>query len=579
MELHSYRCRKVVGGVAEGPALVADTRISFWGGFDPVTGKIVEVGNPLEGESLEGKVVVFRSTKGSSGSSRMLRLARISGRSPVAFINLELDELSVLSCVAQDLPLVIGMECNPFDAIMTGDWVKVDADRGIVEVRPQKPRPAMEPSSASAAEVSRPGARIGLTGEQQSMLDGASGQARADHLRRLIAWGEAFGAERLVPVESVMMNGVSVPNRTLGDLPAPLIDGYVDYVKSCLSTPARVPTCCQASQFDLDRAAEQDSDVAQAPAQKEMIEAASKSGIAMTWTCAPYLIGNVPVKGQICAWTESHAVIYINSILGARSTRNGNESTAAAAATGWFPEFGVLRTENRRARLLVRVETPLGCDADWGCLGFFAGKKAGLRIPAFTGLRSPRLESARQLAAAIATSGGAPMFHIVGVTPEAPTQEAAFQGQEPDEIVTFGPDDLAHVYETLTTATGQEIDFVYFGCPHATVQEIVELAGLLRGKKVHSGVRLLVSMGYAVEMQARRLGFIQEIERAGGQIMGDSCPTNILWPHPKRMATPAIKTGYYAQNLLGCEAVLAPAAECVRIAIEGRIVKEAGPWR
>ena len=137
MSVSTIRCRKVVGGFGEGSALVADTRISFWGGFDPVTGKIVEVGNPLEGECIEGKVLVFRSTKGSSGSSRMLRLAKITAKFPVAFINTELNELSVLSCVAQQLPLVTDLECDPFEAIQTGDWVKVDADHGIVQVIPR----------------------------------------------------------------------------------------------------------------------------------------------------------------------------------------------------------------------------------------------------------------------------------------------------------------------------------------------------------------------------------------------------------------------------------------------------------
>ena len=134
MTMKTYRCRKIVGGVGEGRALVADTRISFWGGFDPVTGIIVEVGNPLEGECVANRVVVFRSTKGSSGTSRMLRLAKISGKFPVAFINTELDELSVLGCVAQRLPLVTDLDCDPFDAIRTGDWVRVDADRGLVEI-------------------------------------------------------------------------------------------------------------------------------------------------------------------------------------------------------------------------------------------------------------------------------------------------------------------------------------------------------------------------------------------------------------------------------------------------------------
>ena len=137
MRVKEFRCRKVVGGVGEGPALVADTRISFWGGFNPVTGKITEVGNPLEGECIKGKVLIFRSTKGSSGSSRILRIAGITDKLPAAFINIELDELSVLSCVAQRLPLVVDMESDPFEAIQTGDWVTVNADRGIVKVAPR----------------------------------------------------------------------------------------------------------------------------------------------------------------------------------------------------------------------------------------------------------------------------------------------------------------------------------------------------------------------------------------------------------------------------------------------------------
>ena len=139
MAEQKYRCRRIVGGSGSGQALVADTRISFWGGFDPVTGRIVEVGNPLEGESVVDKVMVFRSTKGSSGTTRMLRLAKITGKFPAAFINTELDELSVLSCVAQGLPMVIDMEVNPFEAIRTGDWVEVHADQGIITVTRKDP--------------------------------------------------------------------------------------------------------------------------------------------------------------------------------------------------------------------------------------------------------------------------------------------------------------------------------------------------------------------------------------------------------------------------------------------------------
>lgn len=427
MPTRTYACRKVVGGVGAGPALVADTRISFWGGFDPVAVTIVEVGSPLRGEAVAGKVLVFRSTKGSSGTSRMLRLAKIEGHVPAAFINTELDELSVLACVAQRLPLVTDLACDPFGTIRTGDVVRVDADRGVVEVTSPD-----GPERATAGPVRRAtSGRIALTDEQRRMADGVHGPVRAEHLRRLIEWGEAFGTERLILVENVMPNGLSVPNRTLGDVPFELIEGYSDYVKSCLAESVAVTATSQATCFDLVRPDRFEADARQAPAQQEMLDLARRSDICLTWTCAPYLIGNVPVKGQVCAWTESHAVIYLNSFLGARSTRNGNESSTAAAVTGWFPEFGVLRTENRHARFVVEVLTPLATDTDWGCLGYFAGKVGGLRIPAFVGLRSPRLEAARRLCAALATSGDAPMLHLVGVTPEAPTLEDALGGGAP----------------------------------------------------------------------------------------------------------------------------------------------------
>ena len=411
-----------------------------------------------------------------------------------------------------------------------------------------------------------------LTEGQRAILEGSKGPIHAEYLKRLVDWGDAFGASRLIPVENVMVNGVSVPNHTLGPVGDELIDSYVEYVESCLSEPVAITTCCQASCMDLVRPHSYGADERQAKSQYQIMETAKQSGIPMTFTCAPYLVGNVPVKGQICAWTESHAVIYINSILGARTTRHGNESTTAAMVTGWVPEFGVLLTENRKARFQVDVKTSLESDTDWGCLGYFAGKAGALRIPVFTGLKSPRLESARQLSAAMATSGGAPMFHIAGVTPEAPTLQAALQNQDPEEVVTFGRSELASVYESFAAEPGSAVDFVYFGCPHATLQEIVELAAGFRGKRIHENVLALVSVSYALEMQARRLGFAEDLEQAGVSIMADTCPTNNLWPRNKTlMATPSLKSCFYARNLLECDTVLASPADCIRIAQTGRL--------
>ena len=285
----------------------------------------------------------------------MLRLAKMAGNAPLAIINTELDELSTLACVALDLPLVTDLDVDPFEAMQTGDVVRVDADAWTIAVRTDR-----EPAARIAAAASAPDqTAIGLTPAQQEMLDGDRGESRAEHLRLLVEWGEAVGAERLVEVDNVLPGGLFVPNRTLGELPFELIEGYINYTKGCLIDDVEVTATAHASFMDLERLEQFQPDLRQVPAQRELLDLGRQAGVSMTWTCAPYLVGNVPISGQICAWTESHAVVFVNSFLAARSTRNGNESAAAAMATGFVPEFGVLRTEGRHAAFVIAVETQL----------------------------------------------------------------------------------------------------------------------------------------------------------------------------------------------------------------------------
>jgi predicted aconitase with swiveling domain len=126
--------RGVVKGRAEGPALVADATLSFWGEVDPVTGKVIAVGHPLEGQSLRGRVLVIRSTKGSSATPMILNLAKLEGTAPVAFVNVEVDSLAALGCIVNQIPMITDLAQDPFENIRTGDHVVVDADLGLVRV-------------------------------------------------------------------------------------------------------------------------------------------------------------------------------------------------------------------------------------------------------------------------------------------------------------------------------------------------------------------------------------------------------------------------------------------------------------
>jgi len=296
---------------------------------------------------------------------------------------------------------------------------------------------------------------------------------------------------------------------------------------------------------------------------------AAEAGFIPTFTCAPYLVGNVPLKGEVCAWTESSAVVYANSILGARTTRHGSESAIAASLLGVVPEFGVLLDENRKGTLRIEVSAELAGPTDWGALGYFAGKSAGLGIPVFNGVRRPSQDEAKQLCAALATSGGVSMCHIAGVTPEAPTLEAAFHGNVPSDSIRFTHQILLDTYASLRTHTGDEVDSVILGCPHASIREIAEIADALRGKRVAPGVRLWVDSARATKGAADAMGYTRTIEAAGGSILCDTCPTNLRIP-AKRIVTSGFKQAHYARGMVGAEVIVAGLPSCISAALSGR---------
>jgi predicted aconitase len=389
-------------------------------------------------------------------------------------------------------------------------------------------------------------------------------------MRWLVEWGDVMGAQRLIPVENTHCL-LPAPNKMARGASKETIDKYMDLLReACRHQTAPGCYCTVHTSFvTLDDIDEPENDPEQVMMQKELADLAAGAGFIPTFTCAPYLVGNVPLKGEICAWTESSAVVYANSILGARTTRHGTESAIAASLTGWVPEFGVLLDENRKGTLRIEVTAELTHATDWGALGYFSGKLAGLGIPVFDGVRRPSQDEAKQLCAALATSGGVTMCHIAGVTPDAPTLEAAFQGDIPKISVDFSQTVLRETYESLRQRSGDEIDSVILGCPHASIREIAEIAALLKGKQVADGVKLWVDTARATKGGADAMGYTEIIEEAGGQILCDTCPTNIRIP-AKRIVTHGFKQAHYARGMVGAEVIVAKTDACVRAAEAGR---------
>lgn len=409
-----------------------------------------------------------------------------------------------------------------------------------------------------------------LTPDQQSILDGARGPFPARCMSWLVQWGDVMGATRLVPCTNTHML-MPVANTLARGASAVTIERQAADLREACSHPTAPGCLCTVHTLFLtmDPLDVPENDPTQIQAQREIMESAVENGYLPTFTCAPYLTGNVPIQGEICAWTESSAVVYANSILGARTTRHGTESAIAASILGLVPEFGVLLDENRRGTILVEVTADLTCPSDWGALGYVAGAAAGLGIPVFHGAPRPSQDDAKQLCAALATGGGVTMCHIVGATPEAPTLEAAFQGPPPEPALHFTNQSLREAYLSLRNHTAGDIDTVILGCPHASINEIGIIARALRGQHIAPTVQLWVNAARATKAQADFMGLTSIIEAAGGRILTDTCPTNMRMP-ARRIVTHGFKQAHYARGMIGAEVIIAKTASCIRAALTGK---------
>lgn len=299
---------------------------------------------------------------------------------------------------------------------------------------------------------------------------------------------------------------------------------------------------------------------------------AAGAGVKTTWSCAPYQVGAVPEFGEICAWTESSAVVYSNSMMGARTNRNGMESSLAAAFLGWVPEFGALLDRNRRASVRFEIKVEMKSVSDWGALGYYVGEKAGSRIPVLEGIEEIAPAEAKQLSASLPYAGrGTTMFHIAGLTPEAPTAEEALDPDQAIESLTFGRDDLRTTYRKMNRMEkGEPIDTVALGCPFSSLDELGEISRVLAHQHVAPGVKLIVCTSRHTLVDARRLGYAGVIEEAGGHILSDICPGALGHARPRNYVSNSFKQAFYGRSALASRTGVLPLEGCVAAAVSGR---------
>ncbi len=370
------------------------------------------------------------------------------------------------------------------------------------------------------------------------MLGGEEGTAVAKSMELLVTLGEVFGALRLVPVESAHISGVSYKN--LGEAGLEFLEEQAE-----LGSRARVRATLNPAGMDLDRWREMGIPEVFAEKQHRVVQAFERMGVEPTCTCTPYLAGHVPQLGDQIAWAESSAVAYSNSVLGARTNRESGPSTLASAVTGRAPLYGYRLEENRLPGKVVEVEAELKTRLDYSALGYLTGRLLGTTVPYFKGIKRPDLESLKALGAACATSGGIALYHVEGVTPE--TSAISPEDLRNLEKVCVSGADLAEAASRLSSDVVDPV--VCLGCPHCSLKEVREVAGLLKGFELGGRLRVFTSRG--VYLEAERLGYIGIIERAGGRVFRDTCMVvaplrEMGW---SELATNSYKAAHYASSM------------------------------
>lgn len=395
-----------------------------------------------------------------------------------------------------------------------------------------------------------------LTAEERAMLEGDLGPGVAKAMEIIVALGRIYDAERLVPVRSVQVAGVSY--RNLGEAGLDFLREWADQ-----GARARVPATLNPAGIDLDGWRELGFSEDFARRQALVVEAYERLGVRPTCTCAPYLIGNRPRLGEHVAWAESSAVSYANSVLGARTNREGGPSAMAAAITGRTASYGLHLDEGRRASLKVQVRCPLDGLSDFGALGYLVGRTARNRIPYFEGLRMGTETDLKALGAAMAASGAVALYHVAGVTPEADRPDILAPRYE-----TLVVDDLAPAYAALN-AEAREIDLVWFGCPHASLAEIKRVSRLLNGRQVKSA--LWITTAREIRELAAREGVVRAIEASGGRVVADMCV--VVAPMQeldyRTLATPSAKGATYVPSHAGLLVRYGTVGQCIEAAVSG----------
>jgi predicted aconitase len=383
-----------------------------------------------------------------------------------------------------------------------------------------------------------------LDPEEEKILAGENGETRQKMMELLVALGKVFGAERLVPIRSAQVSGASY--KTIGE--------YGLAWLSSLDSRAVVPAVLNPIGMPRLRWKEMGIEPGFAQRQQAVIAAYEKLGVHLECTCTPYYLHET-FFGDHLAWSESSAVSYANSVIGARTNREGGPGALAAALIGKTPCYGLHLEKNRQPQVIIEVKSD---KKDWdisryGALGYHVGKLAGNKIPYFRGI-SPEKDQLKALGAAMAATGAVAIYHVGNITPEAKKNRYDLTGLD---TVIVEPAEIDKLFSEI------QVDAVAVGCPHCSHDELAEIARLLKGKTVKKPFYIFAAQGVI----DKNISIVRVIEKSGARVYADTCM--VVSPVMERYPAIMVNSGKalaYVPDMCGAVARIGPITECVQVA-------------
>jgi hypothetical protein len=539
--------RVVVPGSADGEILFSDVGLSFWGGVDALTGEVIDRHHPLSGQSLADRILALPTSRGScSGSGVVLELL-LNDKGPAAIVLERPEAIITLGViVAEELfgrsipVLCVGAE--RFASLRIVGAARINAERR---------------SAKTTA--------IHLTDQDQAILNGAHGEAAAVAMRIVLRMAEIEGAEELIDISRAHIDGCIYTG------PGGL--AFAEKLKD-LGGRVRVPTTLNAISVDQRGWRAQGIPPVFGEPASRLADAYVAMGAQPTFTCAPYLLDDKPQRDEQIVWAESNAVVFANSVLGARTMKYPDYLDICVALTGRAPRAGCHLDAERFPGLRIRLPALEKVDDSlYPLLGYLIGTLAPDTIPVVEGLagHAPDQDDLKAFGAAFATTSAAPMFHIAGVTPEAISHGGYSSLSLP--VITISAEQLRQAWAELNGAPAGSVELVSLGNPHFSVREIAKLAALCRNRTKHKDVALIVTCGRHVLEQARAAGDVALLEAFGVTFVTDTCwcmiTEPLIPPATKVIMTNSGKYAHYGPGLSGRAMRFGSLAACVEVAALG----------